>query len=279
MADHRDRIFRPTQDGASYVHQKLGILKSFRDWWRREHSALGSYPALRGVLQVTKDFVRESLPEHRRRRYGDMDYDWHYRVDTTSATVGWRTRLLGLLHTSYQPIEPEFFRDVIGKLAIDFAQFTFIDIGSGKGRALLLAAEYPFARIVGIELMPELDLVAQDNIRKIRFPPRFENHEGWCSHIEAFCGDASDYVFPAEQLVIFLFNPLPEWALRKLVTNLDRSIREHARRVYVVYVNPVFRQVFESDPRFVKLYSTPQCAIFENAEWIRGQAISDPYTP
>jgi len=248
------------------VHQKLGILKSLRDWWRRERSALGFYYALRGVALVTRDFLRESLPEHRRRRYGDMDYDWNYRVDTTSATVGWRTRLLGLLHTSYQPIEPEFFRDVIGKLAIDFAQFTFIDIGSGKGRALLLAAEYPFARIVGVELMPELNRAAQENISKFSFPPPFPPAagEGWGSRIEALCGDASDYAFPLEPLVIFLFNPLPEWALRKLVTNLDRSIREHARRVYVVYVNPVFVRIFESSPHFVKVYLTAQCAIFES---------------
>jgi SAM-dependent methyltransferase len=246
------------------VHQEPTILRFFRDWWRRERSAFGFYPALRGVAHVVRDFLRESLPEHRRRRYGDMDYDWNYRVDTTSATVGWRTRLLGLLHTSYQPIEPEFFREVIGKLAIDFAQFTFIDIGSGKGRALLLAAEYPFARIVGIELLPELNRVAQENICKFTLPPPFENHEGWGSRIEAFCEDASDYTFPSEPLVIFLFNPLPEWALRKLGTNLDRSIREHARRVYVVYVNPVFVRIFESSPHLAKVCSTAQCAIFES---------------
>ncbi len=247
------------------MHQKLSIVKSIRDWWKRERSALGFYPALRGLMQVTTDFVRESLPEHRRRRYGDMDYDWNYRVDTTSATVGWRTRLLGLLHTSYQPIEPEFFREVIDNLEIDFAQFTFIDIGCGKGRALLLAAEYPFARILGVELLPELNRIAQDNIRKFRFPPPFENREGWGSRIEAVCEDASDYILPLEPLVIFLFNPLPEWALRKVVTNLDRSIREHARKVYVVYVNPVFGQIFERSPYFVKVHSTAQCSIFRNA--------------
>jgi hypothetical protein len=44
------------------------------------------------------EFLLDSLPSRRRRRYGDVDYDWDHRVDTTSATVNWRDRLLGLLN-------------------------------------------------------------------------------------------------------------------------------------------------------------------------------------
>ena len=63
-------------------------------------------------------------------------------------------------------MEPELFREIINSLRIDFREFTFLDIGSGKGRALLLAAEYPFRRIVGVELMPELNSMAEENIRR-----------------------------------------------------------------------------------------------------------------
>ena len=55
-------------------------------------------------------FLRDSTPERRRQRYGDMEYDWEHRVDTTSGTVGWRTRLLGLFHSPYQPTEPVLFK-------------------------------------------------------------------------------------------------------------------------------------------------------------------------
>ena len=97
-------------------------------------------------------------------RYGDAEYDWDYRVDTTSATVGWRDRLLGQFHSAYQPTEPALFKEMMAHLKIDFQEFTFIDVGSGKGRVLLMAADYPFRRILGIELLPALNRVAQENL-------------------------------------------------------------------------------------------------------------------
>ena len=82
-----------------------------------------------------------------------MDYDWEQRVDTTSGTVGWRERLLGIFHSPYMPSDPAEFREMMAALPIDFHKFTFIDVGSGKGRTLLMASEYGFKQIVGVELI------------------------------------------------------------------------------------------------------------------------------
>ncbi len=102
-------------------------------------------------------FLRDSTPSRRRQRYGDLDFDWERRVNTTAGSVGWCTRPRGLLAGSfYQPSEPVLFREMVGGLPIDCSEFTFIDVGSGKGRALLLAADYPFRRIIGVEVPPEL---------------------------------------------------------------------------------------------------------------------------
>jgi SAM-dependent methyltransferase len=209
------------------------------------------------------EFVRDSLPSRRRQRYGDVDYDWEFRVDTTSATVSWRARLLGLLHSAYQPIEPEIFRSILNSailnsLKIDFRQFSFIDIGSGKGRALLLAAEYPFRRVVGIELLPELNSIAEQNIRKFSIEKRA------CGEIQTLCGNAAEFVFPAEPLVIFLFNPLPEAELKKLAGNLEGSLRDDPRPAYVIYVNPVFEEILETCPALTKMGGTHQYSIFRN---------------
>jgi SAM-dependent methyltransferase len=200
--------------------------------------------------------VIESTPERKRRRYGDVEYDWEYRVDTTSATVGWRSRLVGLLHSPYQPIEPELFKEMMTELKIDFSQFTFIDIGSGKGRALLLAAEYPFRRIRGVELLPELNRIAQQNIEKFSSPIQR------CRDIEAACMDAGEFRFPQEPLVIFLFNPLPVEGLRKLVQNLERSLWMNPREVRVVYGNPIFEEVLTSTSPLRKTTGTRQYALF-----------------
>ena len=87
-----------------------------------------------------RDFVRDSIPERRRQKYGDIDYDWEHRVDTTEATVSFRNRLLGVFHSAYQPTEPEAFHQMMRALPIDCSQFVFIDLGSGKGRTLLMAS-------------------------------------------------------------------------------------------------------------------------------------------
>jgi SAM-dependent methyltransferase len=239
----------------------ISIGRSLRDYWKRERNAAGRCAVARSLACVGWEFLRDSLPSRKRQRYGDMDYDWELRVDTTSATVSWRTRLLGLLHSAYQPIEPELFREVIGSLNIgspdiDFGQFTFIDIGSGKGRALLLAAEYPFRRVVGVELLPELNSVAEENIH------RFSVQKRACGEIQTVCGDATEFSFPAEATLIFLFHPLPEAGLTKLVGNLDTSLRENPRPAYVIYVNPVFERIVAGCSRLTKMGGTHQYSVF-----------------
>ena len=101
-------------------------------------------------------------PRASRQRFGDADYDWDYRVNTTSGAVGWRDRLLGMFHSAYQPTEPVAFHEMLdavqqapgpGQTTLNFRDFTFIDLGSGKGRTLLMASDYPFRRIVGVELL------------------------------------------------------------------------------------------------------------------------------
>ena len=209
------------------------------------------------LVEICAEFLRESLPDRKRARYGDVEHDWEFRVDTTSANVGWRSRLIGLLNSPYQPVETELFREMTNKLAIDFPQFTFIDIGSGKGRALLLASEFPFHRIIGVELLPELNRIAKQNILK------FSKRHASCESIETICADAAEWPFPQVPLVIFLNNPLPEPGLRKLISKLDGSLRAKPRPVFVVYANPVLERVFSDAPGFRKVVGTHQYAIFE----------------
>lgn len=184
-----------------------------------------------------------------------MDYDWEFRVNTTSANVGWRSRLMGAFSSAYQPVEPELFRAMMSALPGDLSQFTFIDIGSGKGRALLLAVEYPFRKIIGVELLPELNAIAEENIRK------FRSGRSSCPVIETICEDATQFAFPNAPLLVFLNNPLPEPGVRRLAQNLTRWLRERDRPLFVVYANPVLEEVF-SAPAFRKLTGTHQYSIF-----------------
>lgn len=206
-------------------------------WWTEHSARRGFLSAARAFAGVLWEFARDSRPARRKQRFGDVEYDWDHRVDTTSGTVGWRDRLLGMFLSPYQPTEPALFHEMLRNLNIDFCEFTFIDLGSGKGRTLLMAADYPFRRIVGVELLPELHRIAQKNISKYR------SESQKCFVVESQCGDAREFVFPPEPLVLYLFNPLPESGLVQVIGNLERSLRENPRPVYVLYHNPLLEHV------------------------------------
>jgi SAM-dependent methyltransferase len=233
------------------------IFSAVKTWWQEQPEAARTGLRLRRLAEIGREFVRDSLPDRKRQRFGDAGYDWDYRVDTTSANVGWRARLIGLLNSSYQPIEAEIFREILTSASIDFSPYTFIDIGSGKGRALLLASEFSFRRIIGIELLPQLNQIAEQNIRK------FSDDRGCALPIETLCGDATEFEFPREPLVIYFFHPLTEAGFRKTLSNLQSSLEQHPRPVQILYANPIFEMLLASTGEFKKVTGTHFYAIYE----------------
>lgn len=213
------------------------LSRVIRDWWKEGRARAGFWRTLKVFVSEMVYFLRDSTPARKRQRYGDIDFDWEHRVDTTSATVGFRARLLGTFHSLYQATEPGAFRDMMEALPIDFRQFTFVDLGSGKGRTLLMASDYPFARILGAELFPQLHRVAEKNIRDYR------SDSQKCFSIGSVIANAKDFVFPIEPLVVYLFNPFAETVLERVIANLEKSIHEHPRPVYLVYHNPLLEAV------------------------------------
>jgi len=207
----------------------------------------------------TSEFLRESLPERRRLRYGDVEYDWDYRVDTTSATVNWKVRLAGALSgAGYQPCDPDLFHQTVGKLPVSYGNFVFIDIGSGKGRALLMAADYPFRRILGVEHLSALNEIARANIKRYQSPAQE------CFAINIICEDARRFQFPLEPTVLFLLNPLPEPALNVVVGNFVQSLEAKPRPAWIIYHNPVLEHLLQKLPQFRRVEGDYQYAIYRS---------------
>lgn len=229
---------------------------SWRDSVERCGLVRGSWQFLRKL----GEFLRDSTPSRLRSRFGDADYDWDFRVNTTSGAVGWRDRLLGVFHSPYQPTERELFHEMMGLLTqdfrIDFSEFTFIDLGSGKGRTLLMASDYPFHRILGVELLPSLNEIAQQNLEK------YNSESQKCFAIESICADASTFDLPPEALVVYLFNPFPESGLRRALANLENSLTEHPRPIYIVYHNPQLQSLLHETGRLSRIAGTHQYSIF-----------------
>jgi SAM-dependent methyltransferase len=143
-----------------------------------------------------------------------------------------------------------------GQTVLNFRDFTFIDLGCGKGRTLLMASDYPFRRIVGVELLPSLHQIAQQNLRQ------YKSEAQKCFALQAICADANDFSFPDEPLVLYLFNPLPESGMRCVRANLEQSLRTHPRAFYILYHNPLLEHVLSESAVLRKLAGTHQYSVF-----------------
>jgi SAM-dependent methyltransferase len=130
----------------------------------------------------------------------------------------------------YQPVVREEFEEMMGSLPRDVSSFCFIDIGSGKGRALVLAARHPFAEVIGIELSASLHRIAEQNIRKVAPSLR--------GRVKLINQDARQFAFPVMATVIFLFNPFGEEVMREVVRNVERAYRDSSLPIYLLYLWP-----------------------------------------
>lgn len=238
------------------------FLASLRHWWRKNSpSNAQSESRTKRITQLLSkiwEFTRDSFPDRRRQRYGDVEYDWEHRVNTTSGTTAWSERLLGLFHSPYQPTEPSLFQEMMGAVPVAFNGYTFIDIGSGKGRALLMASHYPFKTIIGVELIGELNRIAEENIRKYQSPNQR------CREIQSIFANALDYEFPFEPTLLYLFNPLPEADFTVLLERLESSLAQYPRPIWVIYHNPLLERLLRSRSGFQRMGGTEQYAIYVN---------------
>jgi hypothetical protein len=142
----------------------------------------------------------------------------------------------------YGGSQPSIVRSVLARLA-PLDSFTFVDLGCGKGRPLLVASEFPFRDIVGVELSAPLARIAQRNAGVIarRFPQR--------TPIRVAIGDATEFRLPDGNLVVFMYNPFGSEAIAKIVATLNTDLtNERQRTVYVIYYNPVAADRVDASP-------------------------------
>ena len=124
------------------------------------------------------------------------------------------------------------FEEALALLDIAATDATFVGLGSGKGRTLLLAARHPFLRIVGVEFAEELQSTARTNLA------RHAVLHGPDARIELHTGDAARFAFPDTPLVIFLYNPFGAETLSRVAARLRASWLAHPRPIRILYVNP-----------------------------------------
>jgi SAM-dependent methyltransferase len=118
--------------------------------------------------------------------------------------------------TNYQATPASSIRFLIQKLDVDFPRTTFVDMGSGKGRCLLVAAEYPFKSVLGVEFAQELHAIAQENIRRYR-------GKRLCHDVRSLLVDACSFELPGNPALIHFFNPFSADVMNTVLANVAKS--------------------------------------------------------
>jgi SAM-dependent methyltransferase len=148
----------------------------------------------------------------------------------------------------YAGSQPSILRSALRTLPA-LEPFTFVDLGCGKGRPMIVASEFGFRDIVGVELSESLAEHARRNAALLRrrlphrVPLRVELH------------DASTYSYPVGDLVVFLYNPFPEVVVKKVVAQLESLLVSEPRRIYVIYYNPVHGHCFDATVSFRRYFA------------------------
>ncbi len=147
----------------------------------------------------------------------------------------------------YVPTTASVIYQILNSIPVQPDKSVFVDMGSGKGRALLVASEFPFAKIVGVELSEQLHRIAQENIRRYR--PASQR----CTAFDLQCMDALDYAYGDEPLVLFLFDPFGREILERVIAKLEASLKAKPREAYIVYVYPQYEDLLQTSPSLRKV--------------------------
>jgi SAM-dependent methyltransferase len=139
------------------------------------------------------------------------------------------------------PLEPE--------------QSSFVDLGSGMGRVLLLASQRPFRQIVGVEISPALHEIARENWS------RFPRAGVRCRDVRFVRADAASFTFPPGDLVVYLYNPFRSEVLEPV---LDALAAEPDREIILLYHTPLERASIERRPDFVCIADVGFGAVFQH---------------
>ena len=152
--------------------------------------------------------------------------------------------------TWYDAIDPKVLSRALSSLQVDYARYVFVDLGSGKGRAVFIASGYPFRRVIGVEFAKELHNAALKNSNSWRGRKK-------CGSVEFVFGDALDFEFPSDPCVLHLYNPFGEGMLRRVLQKLQHSIDTQPRDVIIVYSNPRHDKVLLSVPNVQAISKSP----------------------
>lgn len=183
------------------------------------------------------------------------DFDKKYGVMTSGVTesseAGIADETARSLAVGYVPTREVVIRHILENTTkgLDLDEYSFVDLGCGKGRTLIVAAQLPFKEVIGVELSPLHCGVAETNIDRylsdLKNPVR-------CRNVRVSCVNAVDFVFPDTNLLIYMYRPFLGPIFKHVADNLRRFQTVTGHRVLIAYSCPVEELMLEEYAGFVK---------------------------
>jgi SAM-dependent methyltransferase len=215
------------------AYRALGSLRNngIRETCRRA----GGYLSAKGLLHGSRE---NSFDLRHRTDTGGVSPVWELDADSANARFAER----------YQAVPPDQLHAALRFLSEDWSDFTFVDLGCGKGRALIAASEHGFARIIGVEFAKSLVAIAK------------KNSEITGARAEVKHEDAARFEFPQGNLVVFMYNPFRAEVMRQVMENLARH---SDGKLYVLYYRPEEMAIIDERNDFLaKLGAIPTAEEF-----------------
>lgn len=217
--------------------------------------------AAKRIWDIGAAAVRWYNPFRATERNEQCEFDRKHGVDTSGHLNPGRLRVSSpnLVYSQYyKGIDPSHFDAMIRAAGVSYPDYSFVDFGSGKGRALLMASEYPFRDVTGVEFAEDLHRVAVENLK------RYRSETVACRNVRSALGDATEFELPDAPLVIYLYDPFDGEVLARVIANIERSLRENPRDCVILYAHPRFRNLFDQQPWLA--------ATHQEEYWIRYRA-------
>jgi len=199
----------------------------------------------------TKSIVRLDLVYRKIRNefFVRDDFDRIHGTETTRHVNKWRLGI-GSSAVHYQATSPQVFAHACKFLPPEAKAYPFFDLGCGKGRVLILAHEYGFQHIVGVELSRPLIRICQRNLSKLEI-----------GNVSLVAVNAATVTLPDSPVVVFMYNPFRP----PLFSAVIERLAKHRYPLFLIYVTPEYRNLVEQTGRFVIILDVPDLLVYRSA--------------
>jgi SAM-dependent methyltransferase len=221
-----------------------------------------SYNLLLRALRRLSEIPRRGFPTLRPNRTS-FDEQW----GTETEKIVWLTNpgSKNFVHgVRYEACSPTACGWAIENAPVDLSRFYFVDVGCGKGRPLLIASQYPFKHLVGIEYSAKLCDQAHANLTAAGVSP---------ARFRIFCIDAVDFEFTPQDTFAYLHNPFDHEILSQVLRRL-RKLAE-TNRLVVAYEGPRREQLAHC-PWLHLLANGPSVSLFGSRNVQLATGTADP---